>query len=128
VRFYGFDARELTREAAPNLELEIDPKLAWALAHREYFPVDVNRAPREALLRVPGLGVRNVDRILRLRNGRALKLDDLRKLRVPVKRTAPFVITADPTTEAARLLDSLSLDSFVRPRARQLTLFGEEPS
>ena len=129
VRFYGFDASELTREAAPNLELEIDPKLAWALAHRELFPVDVNRAPREALLRVPGLGVRNVERILRLRRARALKLEDLRKLRVPVKRTAPFVVTADPhASHAARLLDSLSLDTFVRARGRQLALFDEEPS
>ncbi|MDB4976933.1 MAG: hypothetical protein JWN48_5274 [Myxococcaceae bacterium] len=124
IRFYGFDADELTSATAENLELAIDPKLAWAIAHRELFPVDINRAAREQLLRVPGLGVRNVDRIVKLRRQRALKLDDLRRMRVPVKRTAPFVITADPPSPFTRTLDSLSLQQLVRPRAEQLDLFG----
>jgi putative DNA modification/repair radical SAM protein/uracil-DNA glycosylase family protein len=67
VRFYGFDHAELTTDAAPDLPLDLDPKLAWALRHRHLFPVDVHRAPRELLLRVPGLGVRNVERILQAR-------------------------------------------------------------
>jgi putative DNA modification/repair radical SAM protein len=66
MRFYGFAADELTA-VSENLSLDYDPKLAWALAHRELFPVDVNRASREQLLRVPGLGVRNVERILTVR-------------------------------------------------------------
>jgi hypothetical protein len=64
------------REAAPNLDLQLDPKLAWALRNRARFPVDVNRAPREALLRVPGLGVRNVERILSARRYARLRLAD----------------------------------------------------
>jgi putative DNA modification/repair radical SAM protein len=124
VRFYGFSADELTSDAAQNLELAIDPKLAWAIAHRELFPVDVNRAPREQLLRVPGLGVRNVDRIVRLRRQRALKLDDLRRLRVPIKRTAPFVITADPPSPFTRKLDAVSLERMLRPKSEQLELFA----
>jgi putative DNA modification/repair radical SAM protein len=125
VRFYGFRAEELTVDSAPNLDLTMDPKLAWAIAHRELFPVDVNRAPREQLLRVPGLGVRNVDRILKVRRQRALKLDDLRRMRVPVRRSAPFVITADPALPMSRALDSLALARVVRPSAQQLSLFDK---
>jgi predicted DNA-binding helix-hairpin-helix protein len=126
VRFYGFRADELTSVERPDLDLEMDPKLAWALTHRELFPVDVNRAPREQLLRVPGLGVKNVERILRVRRQRALKLDDLRAMRVPVKRTAPFVITADPPSPFTRTLDSLALARTMK--AEQLDLFAARVS
>ena len=68
MRYYGFKGEELTTAAQPNLDLERDPKLTWALGHREFFPVDVNKATREALLRVPGIGYRNVERILRIRS------------------------------------------------------------
>ncbi|MET0339881.1 MAG: putative DNA modification/repair radical SAM protein [Polyangiales bacterium] len=121
LRFYGFDVSELV-EGRDDLDLDMDPKLAWALAHRAYFPVDVNRAPREQLLRVPGFGVRTVQRVLQLRRQRALKLEDLRKLRVPMKRTTPFVVTADPPRPFARELDALSLSARVTP-ATQLSLF-----
>jgi putative DNA modification/repair radical SAM protein len=127
MRHYGFDADELTRPEQPNLELEIDPKLAWALAHRELFPVDLNRAPREQLLRVPGLGVRSVDRIVRQRRVRAIRLADLKALRVPVERTAPFVITADGAQAALALLDTVDLRARLVP-ARQLELFDVEPA
>ncbi len=122
MRFYEFEASELTA-ATENLDLEIDPKLAWALAHRELFPIDVNRASREQLLRVPGLGVRNVDRILRLRRQRTLGLIELRKLRVVVQRAEPFLITGDGAQAAVRNLDSLSLERALRPRSTQLDLF-----
>lgn len=122
VRYYGFQAEELTSDQQPDLDLDMDPKLAWAIAHRELFPVDVNRAPREQLLRVPGLGVRNVDRILRVRRQRSLRLADLRAMRVPIKRTAPFVITADPPSPFTRTLDSLSLSRSLK--SEQLDLFS----
>jgi putative DNA modification/repair radical SAM protein len=122
MRFYDFAAEELTA-ASENLDLEIDPKLAWALAHRELFPIDLNRAAREQLLRVPGLGVRNVERILRVRRQRALRLDDLRTWRVPLKRAEPFLTTADSHAAAARRLDSLRLPREVRAADRQLDLF-----
>jgi predicted DNA-binding helix-hairpin-helix protein len=67
LRFYGFKVDEITTEAAPDLDLALDPKLAWALRNRALFPVDVNRAPRESLLRVPGLGVRDTDRLIQAR-------------------------------------------------------------
>jgi putative DNA modification/repair radical SAM protein len=122
MRFYEFNASELTA-ATENLDLDVDPKLAWALANRAWFPVDVNNASREQLLRVPGLGVRNVERILRIRRQRALRLTDLRSLRVALRRTEPFVITADSVSAAVRELDSTRLDRLVRPRSQQLELF-----
>ncbi|MEP6768273.1 MAG: putative DNA modification/repair radical SAM protein [Acidobacteriota bacterium] len=95
VRFYGFDAAELTTAEEPNLDLSIDPKLAWALRHPERFPVTVQTAPRETLLRVPGLGRRTVSRILRIRRYHRITLADLATLRVPLSRANPFVVTAD---------------------------------
>jgi putative DNA modification/repair radical SAM protein len=82
IRFYGFDVSELANDAQPNLSLELDPKLAWAQRQPAQFPVDLNSASRELLLRVPGLGVRTVDRILAIRRWHRLRLDDLVRLRV----------------------------------------------
>lgn len=95
MRFYGFQSAELVTEANGNLSLEHDPKLAWALEHREFFPVDVNAASKEALLRVPGLGVRNAERIVRLRRFHKITMDDLRRLRVSTEKARPFLIAAD---------------------------------
>jgi putative DNA modification/repair radical SAM protein len=95
VRYYGFDAAELTTDGQPNLALHVSPKLAWALRHPEQFPVDVNTAPRERLLRVPGLGVRTVDRLLRIRRGHRVDLGDLAKLHVRLTEARHFVVTAD---------------------------------
>jgi predicted DNA-binding helix-hairpin-helix protein len=67
MRFYGFAHDEIVGASDGMLALDIDPKLAWALAHRERFPVDLNRAPKEMLLRVPGLGVKSVERLLQAR-------------------------------------------------------------
>lgn len=117
MRFYGFTLEDVTEEA--NLPLDMDPKLAWALRHREFFPVDVNRAPMAALLRVPGFGVRNVKRMLSTRRHRRITLDDLRKLRVPVGRAQYFVTTAD-RPQAVREIDTLALPARV---PKQTSLF-----
>jgi putative DNA modification/repair radical SAM protein len=121
MRFYGFGVRELTRPDAPNLELEVDPKLAWALHNRDRFPVDLNGADRAELLRVPGLGVRNVKRIMAMRRWCRLRLDDLARLRVPLGRALPFVVLADHSPGA--LPDALDLRSRVA-RSDQLDLFA----
>ncbi|HYO65888.1 MAG TPA: putative DNA modification/repair radical SAM protein [Archangium sp.] len=122
LRFYGFHVGELLPPEQPDLSLDMDPKLAWALRRREAFPVDVNRAPRERLLRVPGLGVRTVDRLLRIRKWHKLTLEDLARLRVPLNRVKPFIVTADHQPTA--LLDSPRLPERVRPPAEQLSLFS----
>ena len=108
MRFYGFSREEIVSAApAGMLDLETDPKLAWALANRDRFPVDANRADREALLRVPGLGARTVDRLLDLRRFKRVTLEDLRRLAGSVKRLRAFVTTDDWTpgalTDAADL-------------------------
>src|SRR6201995_4656299 len=100
MRFYGFQVGELTTKLEPDLPLAIDPKLAWALRYPDKFPVDLNKAPRELLLRVPGLGVRNVDRILRIRRLHSLVLADLRRLRVPLAKAQPFIVPADHVPKA----------------------------
>ena len=120
MRYYGFRGEELTTPDQPNLDLTRDPKLTWALTHREFFPVDVNRATREALLRVPGIGYRNVERILRIRQYHPLSLADLRKLNVRLKTVSPFV-TATDHLAPTRSLDSLSLpEQMIIPAQMQL--------
>ena len=95
MRFYGFAANELTTAEEPDLSLTEDPKTTWAKAHPEFFPVDVNAASREALLRVPGIGYRNVERILKIRMYHRLLLEDLRKLHVRVKNALPYLVAVD---------------------------------
>ncbi|WP_293866361.1 putative DNA modification/repair radical SAM protein [uncultured Alsobacter sp.] len=123
MRFYGFDVEEIVDRAQGGmLDLDIDPKLAWALRHRERFPLDVNKATREDLLRVPGLGVRTVDRILVSRRVRSLRTDDLARLRVPLRKALPFVVL--PDHRPTKLLDAPDLAARLRPAPRQLDLFA----
>jgi putative DNA modification/repair radical SAM protein len=95
MRFYGFRADEITTPEAPSLSLLEDPKTAWARAHPEFFPVDVNCAPRESLLRVPGIGYRNVERIVRIRRYHRLVIEDLRRLHIRLKLAQQFIVAAD---------------------------------
>ena len=125
MRFYGYAPGEVMQATGADgmLPLDIDPKLAWALNFRERFPVDVNRAPREALLRVPGLGVRAVNSLIAARRQRTLRLDDVAKLTVSVAKVRPFLITADwrPTL----LTDRADLRRLLAPRSEeQLELFA----
>lgn len=122
LRYYGFSADEVA-SAANNgmLELDIDPKLAWALKNRHCFPVDVNTASREVLLRVPGLGVRAVNRITKARRHTRLRLDDLARLSTGIKRLLPFVVTLDH--RPGGLTDRLDLRRRLREPDRQLSLF-----
>ena len=125
MRFYGYEAGEIAAATDPAtgcLPLDIDPKLAWALNHRAAFPVDVNRAPREALLRVPGLGVKAVDRILASRRHRRLRLDDVARLTVSIAKLRPFLVTADWRPTA--LVDRADLRARLAPPAQQLDLFA----
>ena len=124
MRFYGFTPGEVvqaTDAGTGMLPLDIDPKLAWALKFRERFPVDVNRAPRDELLRVPGLGVKAVNAILSSRRWRTLRLDDIARLTVSVAKVRPFIAALDwrPTG----LIDRADLKARVAPR-RQLELFA----
>ncbi|MDT9598166.1 putative DNA modification/repair radical SAM protein [Sphingosinicella rhizophila] len=124
IRFYGFTPGEVAQTAddAGMLALDIDPKLAWALKFREHFPVDVNRAPRELLLRVPGLGVKAVDKILSSRRWRSLDLDDVARLTVSIAKVRPFITARNwrPTL----LTDRVDLKRRLQPKLEQLELFA----
>ena len=124
MRFYGFSAREILPEADAMLRLEMDPKLAWALANRATFPIDLNRASKEVMLRVPGLGLRNVSRILSSRRQRAIRCADLTQLRINLKKILPFVVLADHRP-AQTLTDDLHLERrLARSQDSQLDLFA----
>ncbi len=123
LRFYGYEPFDI-QDAAENgmLPLDIDPKLAWALKFRNAFPVDVNRAERERLLRVPGLGVKAVKTILATRRYRQLRLDDVARLTQSIAKVRPFIVTLDwrPTL----LTDRADLRRLVAPVEKQLELFA----
>ena len=130
IRFYGFAHDEIVPDASGGmLSLDMDPKLAWAIAHRGQFPVDVNTAAREMLLRVPGLGVKAVMRILQARRVRKLRADDLLRLHVPLKKVMPFVVLADhqpgASLDAVNLAARLSSGHVAEPV--QAGLFDETP-
>lgn len=121
VRSYGFSIKELL-PAPGNLSLDVDPKLAWALANRASFPVDLNTAEEWLIARVPGIGIRNAQRIVSLRRQRRIRFDDLARLRCQVKKLGNFVQTADYFPKR----DSLSSDVLHRQLAeRQLSLFSD---
>ena len=123
LRFYGFTADEIIAGGADGmLDLGIDPKLAWALKNRAQFPVDVNRAPRELLLRVPGLGKRAVDKIIAARRHAMLRLSDVARLTSSLKRALPFLIT--PEHRPVALTDRHDLRELVAPLKAQLNLFA----
>jgi putative DNA modification/repair radical SAM protein len=126
MRFYGFRHDELTTPDEPELSLEHDPKLGWALRHRAYFPVDVNKASPRRMLRVPGLGKRSVGRLMTLRKHHAIRLEDLQRLRIPMRKVRPWVLTADWNPDVLRL-DSDTLANRIRV-PKQLELFSTATS
>jgi putative DNA modification/repair radical SAM protein len=126
LRSYGFQASELL-PAAGNLDLDIDPKLAWALAHREHFPMDLNRADANMIARVPGIGLRNAKRVIELRRLRRVRWEDLSRLRCSMKKIAPFIITADysPVQGAASSETLRRAMAAPQQRVKQLNLWPE---
>ncbi len=125
MRFYEFQPHEVVAaadDATGMLPLDIDPKLAWALKFRGSFPVDVNRAPREMLLRVPGLGVKAVNGILTSRRWRRLHLADIARLTVSVAKLRPFIIAEDWRPVA--LADRAELRPIVAPKPKQMEMFA----
>src|SRR4051812_18180861 len=119
MRFYGFDVSEIVEQAEGMLPLDIDPKLAWALSNRDRFPLDVNRASREQLLRVPGFGAKAVDRIIATRRVSSIRVSDLAQLHIPRNKALPFIVLSDHRP-SPRLLDSARLAERFRPKATQL--------
>ena len=125
MRFYDFAPQEVAAAAddvTGMMPLDVDPKLAWAIKFRDIFPVDVNRAPRKLLLRVPGLGARTVDRILSARRWHSLDLADIARFNVSLAKVRPFLVTRDWRPVA--LADSADLGRLMAPAPRQIELFA----
>ena len=129
LRFYHFRAEELLDEEAPNLDPRLDPKCTWALRHLDFFPVEVNRADYEALLRVPGVGVRSARRILAARRVGPLTFEGLKRLGVVLKRAQYFLtcsgrpLTGLRVREDGLLRHLAALDAPREPVMEQLSLF-----
>lgn len=134
LRFYGFQANELLDEQHQSFHPLLDPKCSWALNHMEQFPVDVNRAPYEMLLRVPGIGVKSAFRIVTARRSGQLRAEDLKKLGIVMKRARYFIVCAGRgdtppllTREAVlRALVSEACQEMLPPQGEQLSLFVPE--
>lgn len=138
MRFYGFQAGELLSDSRPDFSLMLDPKCDWAIRHLEYFPVEVNRADYHDLLRVPGIGVRSAQKIVASRRYGSLTFDDLKKMRVVLKRAQYFITCGGRTLYPVRLEESYILRNLTDPREalpspsngegggyRQLSLFDK---
>ena len=135
LRFYGFKAHELLDTANPNFDINFDPKTAWALRHLHLFPLEVNTAPYAMLVRVPGIGIRGAQKIMSARRLSQLTFEDLRKLRIVLKRAQYFIlcngkyngtVAYDDVLIKKALSPSLDLNS-LEEAATQLSLF-ETPS
>ncbi len=128
MRFYGFDAGEILSDARPNFDPALDPKCNWALEHIDQFPVEVNSAPHELLLRVPGIGVRSSWRILQARRDCALDFPGLKKLGVVLKRAQFFITCRGKRAPGAGFQDELALRRLlsdkrpIHPEGQQLSL------
>ncbi|MBT0665005.1 putative DNA modification/repair radical SAM protein [Geobacter pelophilus] len=131
LRYYGFSAQELLDEERPNLETDLDPKTGWALRHLELFPVEINGADYEVLLRIPGIGVRSAQRIVRARRQGHLSMDDLAKLGVVLKRARYFITArgryAGECAIDSTLLRSRLLETPAKKGAAQLELPFSRP-
>ena len=111
LRFYGFRAEELLDDQHPDFDPRVDPKCSWALNHLDFFPVEVNTADYEALLRVPGIGVTSARRILTARRVGRVHLDDLRRMGVVMKRAQYFLTASGKMPDGLRFTpDSLLRD------------------
>jgi putative DNA modification/repair radical SAM protein len=124
LRSYGYSANELL-EGPGDLALDIDPKLAWALQHREVFPLDLNRAEPAMIARIPGIGIRTTKRLIELRRQRRIRYEDLTRLRCVLAKARPFIITSDyhprqSETSSVALREQLR----DRPQPQQMALWA----
>ena len=128
LRFYKFSLDEIVTPEAPDLDLEVDPKLGYALRNPQAFPVDINRADYEMILRVPGIGVKSAKKIVSARRFQRITWDDLKALGVATKRARYFIscpgLTAAPDWDTPRLRSELIAPASRPLESPQLSLFG----
>lgn len=127
MRFYGFEAQEILSDRNPNFDPLLDPKCNWALDHLDQFPVEVNRAPQEMLLRVPGIGVKSAWRIVQARRSGALDFDGLKRLGVVLKRAQYFITCKGKRASGTGFTDEPMLRGVLQDR-RAAPLMGQQTS
>lgn len=131
MRFYGFNVRELLNPATPHLDLDIDPKLGWALRNLDKFPIDINKADLQLILRVPGIGVQSAQKIVSARIYQRLNWDHLKKLGVALNRARYFITCSSREFERRNLsanqikqyILSSSASKYLKSQPAQLELF-----
>ena len=132
LRFYGFAVNELLNDTHPNLDIEVDPKLSWALRNLNHFPVNINTADKRVLARIPGIGMRSVGKILKGRKFRKLNWEHLKKMGVALNRAKFFILCDSPNWErrdldAERIKGMIlqnSVGKFRNQYSSQLSLFN----
>lgn len=131
MRFYGFNVNELLNDANPHLDIDIDPKLSWALRNLHYFPVDINVANYKMILRVPGIGVNSAKKIVQARKFGKLRIDQLKKIGVSYNRARHFIKCADSpyqmkeyqSTQIKSFILAESQSKYLKHDTSQLILF-----
>ncbi|TCD03350.1 putative DNA modification/repair radical SAM protein [Pedobacter psychroterrae] len=131
MRFYGFDVNELLNDANPTLDIDMDPKLSWALRNLQLFPVDINVAAYKMIIRVPGIGVTSALKIVQARKFGRLRIDQLKKIGVAYNRAKHFIVCADTPyqlkdyqgTQIKSFIMAESQSKYLKSSTQQLILF-----
>ena len=131
MRFYGFNVNELLNDANPHLDIDIDPKLSWALRNMHYFPIDINVANYKMILWVPGIGVNSAKKIVQARKFGKLRIDQLKKIGVAYNRARHFIKCADSpyqlkdyqSTQIKSFILAESQSKYLKHDTNQLILF-----
>jgi putative DNA modification/repair radical SAM protein len=119
LRFYGFEYNEIVDETNPNLDEEIDPKLFWALNNLKHFPIEINKASKEELIRIPGIGIRGAHKILRARKYKRLGFEDLSKLRISIKKAKYFIVCNGKFQKEIPLYSENIKEAILKPKTVQ---------
>ncbi len=128
LRFYGFRANELLSDENPNFSTLIDPKCEWALRHLDLFPVEINTASYQMILRVPGIGVRNALKIVKARKYTSLSFSDLKKMRVSLKRAQYFITANGKTFNNMRIKSEYTAAALIAMEGHSQISIFDEPS
>ncbi|QNR84320.1 putative DNA modification/repair radical SAM protein [Pedobacter riviphilus] len=131
MRFYGFKVQEILNDANPNLDIDIDPKLSWAIRNMQHFPVDINTADYKMILRIPGIGVMSAQKIVQARKFGKLRIDQLKKIGVAYNRAKHFIVCLDSSyqlkdyqgTQIKAFILAESRSKYLKTDSNQMILF-----
>lgn len=128
LRFYDFSYDEIANDQFPNLDEEVDPKTSWALHNLSYFPMEINSASKDELLRIPGIGVRGVFKILKARKFKSLDFDDLKKLKISLKRAKYFITCKGKYQKEVPFENDRIKNALINPEPKKISQNFQQPS